>query len=631
VAGLAAALITAAPASALSPIGWSAPAAFDPAAPTGVACSSESLCVAVDAAGSVFATGNPNAATPAWNVVARDANPLSAVACAPSLCVAVDDHGGALLSNNPVASGTWSSIALDPGHALQGISCPSSAQCVAVDETGALASASPASGGWPRVSIDPEHHLRAVSCGAPSVCTAVDDAGQAISSTNPLAGSWQPARRVDAVAGFSAVSCRPDGACVAVDELGDADASQDPAASNATWSLTPVDAGRLSGVSCASSGLCVAVDERGASSASDNPTSPVPQWVESAPDAGYALSGVACRPAGFCVAVDRAGRSLLARVRAPAAVTTTPGEVTVSTAALAGVVNPNDALLSACWFEYGTSLPYTGAVPCSALPAPAGGDQAVVAQVGGLAPNTTYHYRIVATSGVGTGVGADVTFTTATSSQVPLVFAHPSISGTPAVGQRLSCHPGTPSGAVAQLTYAWLRDLIPIANASSSTYTVHGIDTGHHLQCQVTATNGGGSSTARSPFVTVPVQGIPASVGETSVGRARYRAGRVGVPVGCSPHAFAGCRVTLRLVLPATRGRHAVTLAGLRAHLARGEHRTLTLKLGAGARRLVARRHHLTATLSARGTLIGVIEASLGAQRVTLGAGSRAAKSDAHR
>ena len=92
-----------------------------------------------------------------------------------------------------------------------------------------------------------------------------------------------------------------------------------------------------------------------------------------------------------------------------------------------------------------------------------------------------------------------------------------------------------------------MRDLIPIPGADASTYTVKGQDSGHHLQCQVTATDGGGSATAKSAFVTIPVGGAPASAGETTVGKAVFKSGKLSVPIVCSTQASGGCEVTLRL------------------------------------------------------------------------------------
>ena len=442
---------------------------------------------------------------------------------------------------------------------------------------------------------------------------------------------------------------------MAVDGAGHALASADPTATAATWSLTPIDVEQLTGVSCGASGLCVAVDDHGEALASDDPAAPTPVWVPSNADPGVparSLAGVSCLPGGFCIALDTTGHALTARVSAPVASTLTPTEVTSTGAILAGSVDPEDAVLGGCSFEYGTSLPYTQLLPCSALPMAVGGVQDVSAQVSGLSPNTTYHYRVLASSPAGAGSGADETFTTATSSQVAIVHPSPSLTGTPANGQLLTCHPGTPEGSSAQLTYAWLRDLIPIAGATGSTYTVKGQDTGHHLQCQVTATDGGGSATAKSAFVTIPVGGVPVSAGETAVGRATFRSGKLSVPITCSTQASGGCEVVLRLTAVETlsgthivaiaarsgHGAHAtgasphhatVTLASVRVHLDRGSHATVVAVLGTSARRLLDARRHFSAYLHVSGTVIGVIEAQLSQQLIALNASAHSASTGA--
>jgi hypothetical protein len=647
-------------AEAAPSLGWSAPAAFDfGRTPSTVSCASESLCVAVDREGDVLSTSDPTASNPSWSAAAIDpGESLNAVSCASGgPCVAVDGRGYAFVSVEPAAS-TWSPASIDGGTALTGVSCPTASLCVAVDKAGdVLTSTSPGSGPWQVASIDSEHPLlTAVSCSSQSLCVAVDSAGNVLSSVNPAGGAaaWHP-QRVDS-GELLAVSCSAVGACVTVDGAGDALASADPAASAATWSLTPIDGERLTGVSCASSGLCVAVDGRGEALASDDPAATIPAWSASSADSG-ALTGISCLPGGFCMAVDTAGRSLAARVPAPGATTLTPTEVTNASATLAGAVDPNDAVLGACWFEYGTGGAgglYNQSVPCSVLPAATGGVQSVSAQLSGLSPNTIFHYRVLASSPAGATAGADETFTTAVSSQVALVYPHPSITGTPAPGQRLACHPGTPSGTSARLSYAWLRDLIPIPGAAGSTYAVKNQDTGHHLQCQVTATDGGGSATAKSAFVTIPVQGVPASAGETAVGKAAVRRGKVSVPIICSTQASAGCEIALRLTVVETlsgrrivaiaarskRSAHksaaalrhlTVTLASVRVHLVRGEHRTVVAALNATGRRLLASRRRFNAYVYVSGTVIGVVESQLAQQPVALGPSSRGASTHAAR
>lgn len=638
-------------AGATAALGWSGPATIDGRALTAISCPSESLCVAVDQGGTALAASNPTSPGAAWTQAALPgAQEPSSVSCPSSgLCVAVDRHGRAFATNHPLGGG-WSGVSID-GSALTGVSCATESLCVAVDSAGnVLASTNPASPAptWSAASVDPGNALQAVSC-SPSECVAVDAGGGVVASANPAGGpgSWRR-RSIDTTPSLTGVSCASLG-CLAVDAAGNALASADPAAAAPTWSSTGIDGrGALTAASCASSGLCVAVGSHGEAIASDDPASAVPSWLESSADPGAALTGISCLSSGFCVAVDASGRSIVARVPPPGIAAAVPAEVTASTATLSGSVDPNDALLRTCAFEYGTSSQYGQSAPCASFPGASGGLQAVIAPISGLQPNTTYHYRLLASSATGASAGPDATFTTAVSGGVPLVNPHPSIAGTPAVGQRLTCRSGVPSGATAQLTYAWLRNLLPIAGATASTYTVRGGDGGHHLQCQVTARNAGGSATARSAFVTIPVQGVPASAGETTVGRARARGARLSVPVTCSTHAGSGCRIVVRVsVVETLQGGRIVGLAAraralrrtaragalrrvrisigaTRARLARGQHGTISLGLNAAGRRLLATRHRLPALVSVSGTVIGVIESVLSEQVIQIGAARRA-------
>jgi hypothetical protein len=635
--------LAAADAHAAAPLTWSSSAIPGGGTPTAVSCASESLCVAVNHEGAGLATSNPTSATPSWTPTLNDSGKsLNAVSCAPGgLCVAVDSAGRAWVI------GQSSPSSLPGAGALTGISCPSTSLCVAVDEEGhVFTTTNPGSGGWTLASSHPGHDLRAVSCASTQLCVAVDSVGDVLSTTTPT-GIWSE-QELDSEE-LVAVSCSAGGTCVAVDHGGHALASADPGSSAPTWSHTLIDGEPLTAVSCASTGLCVAVDGHGQARASDAPASSIPLWSASSAGSG-ALTGVSCLAGGFCMAVNSLGSAVGGRVGAPEATTVKPTEVTDAGATLAGVVNPNDAVLGACSFEYGTSVAYVHAISCAVLPAALGGAQSVSAQIAGLESNTTYHYRVLATSPSGTTVGADEVFTTAVNSLVAIVHPNPSITGTPANGQHLTCHPGTPSGTTAQLTYAWLRDLIPIPGAASSTYTVKGQDTGHHLQCQVTATDGGGSATAKSAFVTIPVGGVPVSSGETTVGRATFRNGRLLVPVSCSSQASSGCEVSVRLTAVETlsgghivalaartpRARRSaglrhrtVTLASVRLRLGRGAHTTVAAALGATGRRLLARERHFTANLSVSGTIIGVIEGQIAHQLLTLSSGAHGASTHA--
>ncbi len=100
---------------------------------------------------------------------------------------------------------------------------------------------------------------------------------------------------------------------------------------------------------------------------------------------------------------------------APAVVTGAASQVTQTTATLAGTVNPNGGDVTSCVIEYGTSLPSGSSVACSPSPGSGTSAVAVTGAVTGLAANTTYQYRVIATNAGGTGTGASESFTTAPS------------------------------------------------------------------------------------------------------------------------------------------------------------------------------------------------------------------------
>jgi hypothetical protein len=77
----------------------------------------------------------------------------------------------------------------------------------------------------------------------------------------------------------------------------------------------------------------------------------------------------------------------------------------------------------------------------------------------------------------------------------PVNTAAPKLTGTPAVGQALSCSQGSWANNPTGYAYAWLRDGSPIAGQTASSYTVQSADQGHSISCQVTATNAGGEYT----------------------------------------------------------------------------------------------------------------------------------------
>jgi hypothetical protein len=100
----------------------------------------------------------------------------------------------------------------------------------------------------------------------------------------------------------------------------------------------------------------------------------------------------------------------VASAAVPTAVTGGAAPVTFSTALLHGTVNPNGHATS-YFFQYGTTILYGAQTPAGS----AGSGRSaitVVAGVGALVPNTTYHYRLVAQYSGGVARGKDRTFKT---------------------------------------------------------------------------------------------------------------------------------------------------------------------------------------------------------------------------
>jgi hypothetical protein len=102
----------------------------------------------------------------------------------------------------------------------------------------------------------------------------------------------------------------------------------------------------------------------------------------------------------------------------PPSVTTSAATAIASTGAtLGGQLNPN-ARPTSYHFEYGTSTSYgTSTVPQAGSPGVS--PVAVSAAVTGLAPATTYHYRLVASNADGATIGNDQTLTTTATTGGP--------------------------------------------------------------------------------------------------------------------------------------------------------------------------------------------------------------------
>lgn len=108
---------------------------------------------------------------------------------------------------------------------------------------------------------------------------------------------------------------------------------------------------------------------------------------------------------------------------APSATTLAVTNLNVTTATLNGSVNSN-GMTGTAWFEHGATTGYGSTTTPVALGASAA-NVAVAWNLGGLTQNTTYHFRAVVQTSVGTSYGEDVAFTTPT----PLLVRTGSFAG----------------------------------------------------------------------------------------------------------------------------------------------------------------------------------------------------------
>jgi regulation of enolase protein 1 (concanavalin A-like superfamily) len=106
------------------------------------------------------------------------------------------------------------------------------------------------------------------------------------------------------------------------------------------------------------------------------------------------------------------GNAVLTVLRAASPVAQTVGVTNIAgtSATLRGTVNPQGASATA-WFEYGLTPAYGSATPAQTV---GNGSNAVPfsADLAGLLPALTYHFRVVATNRGGLSVGADLSFQT---------------------------------------------------------------------------------------------------------------------------------------------------------------------------------------------------------------------------
>jgi trimeric autotransporter adhesin len=191
-----------------------------------------------------------------------------------------------------------------------------------------------------------------------------------------------------------------------------------------------------------------------------------------------------------------------ATVAAPVAIT---GPVTATgsqTATLSGIVNPNG--VSTSWqFQYGKTPTYGSST--TALDAGTGSvNTGVSASLTGLAPGTTYHYRLVAMSSGGVTDGADGIFTTpASTSAAPGATTGPA-SAIGAAGATLNGSV-TPNGQATTYSFQYGTSTVygaqtsPVSAGSGTTpiavsATIAGLKAGGTYHYRLVATSSAGTT-----------------------------------------------------------------------------------------------------------------------------------------
>jgi Carboxypeptidase regulatory-like domain len=193
--------------------------------------------------------------------------------------------------------------------------------------------------------------------------------------------------------------------------------------------------------------------------------------------------------------------------------------------------------------------------------------------------------------------------------KAPINTVAPVVSGTPAVGQTLSCSNGSWTGTPAPtFTRTWLRDGVAITGATASTYVVQAADQGNGLTCKVTATNKSGSVAALSMTLIVPVPAPPpppTPIIELPNSKLVASGSSARVPIVCRGATCAGTiELTERVIVRHRHGRKTrkTLVLGRGAYvLAAGHSATVLVRLTATGRRVLAtaRHHRLSARLSA--------------------------------
>ncbi len=198
----------------------------------------------------------------------------------------------------------------------------------------------------------------------------------------------------------------------------------------------------------------------------------------------------------------------------------------------------------------------------------------------------------------------------------PVNTAAPVVSGSPSLGQTLTCAPGSWSGKITPTyTYVWLRDGVTIPGAVSNTYVVQSADQGNGLTCKVTALNKYGSAAALSNTLTVPIPSPPPLTPTVTIDRSKIvvRGDVVRVPISCGAGANCTGWVELleRVTVKHRHGHHSrnstknIVVGKATYTLAGGHETTVVIRLSHSAAHALAHAKHHSLDLTAHAVVGG--------------------------
>src|SRR6266576_3504265 len=205
----------------------------------------------------------------------------------------------------------------------------------------------------------------------------------------------------------------------------------------------------------------------------------------------------------------------LASARPPVVTTNAATNVTNSAAMFNGAVNPKGVTTSV-HFEYGLTTSYGSSTTTRSYSGHT--TQKVMANVSGLSPNTTYHFRLVGTNSGGTRYGGDRIFTTFNPTGAPVVTINPT-TNVASFSATLNCsvYPhGLPTTVYFQYgTTISYGHATPVQTKTGNTYqsisaNINGLSASTTYHFRIVATNSAGTRySSDRTFTTLSPTGFP--------------------------------------------------------------------------------------------------------------------------